>query len=379
MLSITIRLLFIVGLSLFVAVSMAKQQKMTVAFVVPGEEHIPYWSDKVAFMEAVAEDLDIDLRVTYSKANEISLSRSIATVLNAEEKPDYFLTGRWIKVVSSLIRLADRRGIKTLTFNAAFNRNERLLIGHPRENLNNWLGEMSPLDEDAGYRLADILINTAKKQGNVGADGKVRVLSIGAYQGDVVSEARLVGLRRRMAEQSDAVLLDVALAGWRQYIAEEIVQKAFEQHKAVDVIWAASDEMVLGALDAAKKLDLKPGKDFVTGGFDWSSENIDLIMRGDVVTSFGGQFFEGGLAMVLLYDYHHGFDFAKTTGTSMFLPLYPVTKENVQEYKEKLENVGWRGVDFKKFSKVFNPDLKKYDFSLKTVLKELEGHKPKKQ
>ena len=86
-------------------------------------------------MRAVTEDLDVDLRATYSKANEISLSCTISTALNAPDKLDYFLTGRWTNVIRSLMHLADRREIKTLTFNAAFQDNDRLQIGYPRQKL----------------------------------------------------------------------------------------------------------------------------------------------------------------------------------------------------------------------------------------------------
>ena len=164
------------------------------------------------------------------------------------------------------------------------------------------------------------------------------------------------------------VLLDVVLAGWRQYIAEEIVSRAFEQHKNVDVIWAASDEMVLGVLDAVKQFERILGRDFVVGFFDWNADVIQKIVKGDVVASFGGQFFEGGLALVLLYDYHHGLDFADSLGTSISTPMYSVTSKNVNEYLAKLDNVDWNNIDFRQFSKTLNLDLKRYDFSLDAVL-----------
>ena len=365
--------LFLCLLLYLPSISVAAEKPISVAFVVPAEDHIPHWHNMVTFMQVVAKDLGIELRVTYSKPNEISMSRIISTMLNSVEKPDYFLTGRWTKAIRSLVRLADRREIKTLTFNAAFIDEDREIIESPRKRLKYWIGELNPDDKVTGYKLADRLIRRAEQNRKPGDKGVIKIVAVGAYSGDSVSEARVAGLRQRVAEKGDAILLKVVLAGWRQQAAKEVILRAFEKYSDIDVVWAASDEMVLGVIDAAKQLNRVPGKDFVIGGFDWYPQNIDMIAKDEVLVSFGGQILDSAWALVLLYDYHHGYDFASTLGTTVSMPIYPVTAANVDEYKANLEHADWSKIDFRQFSKKYNPELKQYDFSLDAILQALKS------
>lgn len=68
--------------------------------------------------------------------------------------------------------------------------------------------------------------------------------------------------------------------------------------------------------------------------------------------------------MILLYDYHKGIDFADELGVKFHSPMYAITAENIDRYRPLLEGMDWNKVDFTKFSKAFNPELKRYDFSL---------------
>ena len=81
---------------------------------------------------------------------------------------------------------------------------------------------------------------------------------------------------------------------------------------------------------------------------------------------------EAGIALLLIYDYHHGHDFADELGVSFNTPMVSMSQDDVRRY---LKNVGpnpdWSRIDFKRFTKTHNPDLKRYDFSWAHVIEQL--------
>jgi ABC-type sugar transport system substrate-binding protein len=131
--------------------------------------------------------------------------------------------------------------------------------------------------------------------------------------------------------------------------------------------------MAIGVANGAKALNLKLGTDVITGGVDWANEGIEAVRKGDIEASLGGHVMEAGWAAVLLYDYFHNQDFAAES-VSMQDAMTAVTRENIDAFYTKFTRENWHLIDFKNFSKAYNPDLHKYDFSLRAVMNELEAH-----
>jgi ABC-type sugar transport system substrate-binding protein len=344
------------------------QHPIAVACIIPGAEDVPFWRDTVSFMRAVAEDLDIGLQVEFVKNNDISYKRAFDKMLARKETPEYLLLGRWGSISQRLLQTANERNMKILSFNIGFPDRERQIIGYPRGKLKNWLGELVPDNTAAGYRLADSLLNASKSLRTRSPGEKINVLGIAAFSDDSVSLAREEGLRKRIQEDPNAVLVDVVLGGWSKETSLQLSLEAFEENKIPDVIWAASDAMAIGAIDAAKQKGLQAGRDFVIGGFDWNPDNIALIQQKKVAASLGGQIFDGGWALIMLYDYHNGIDFALPNGPRFETAIHEITINNVDEYVNKLKDIDFRKIDFKSFTKTHNSDLKTYQFSFDEVL-----------
>ena len=76
----------------------------------------------------------------------------------------------------------------------------------------------------------------------------------------------------------------------------------------------------------------------------------------------------GGVATILLYDYLNGYDFAGELGVYVEIQPVVITRDNVDFFLPKLRADHWQKIDFKKFSKTLNPDLKQYNFSLEHIL-----------
>lgn len=120
----------------------------------------------------------------------------------------------------------------------------------------------------------------------------------------------------------------------------------------------------------AKDLKLKPGRDIVTGGIDWLPEALEEVRNKEIDVSVGGHFIEGGWVAVLIYDYFNGKDFASER-VSWKTHMRPITSSNVDYYENKLNEKNWGKINFRKFSKVYNPSIKKYDFKMQNILNQL--------
>jgi len=50
--------------------------------------------------------------------------------------------------------------------------------------------------------------------------------------------------------------------------------------------------------------------------------------------------------------------------------MHSIDKSNVEKFTKVFGKQQWNKIDFRKFSKVHNSNLKKYDFSLEAVLQQ---------
>ncbi|MFT7560482.1 MAG: hypothetical protein ACI93R_002402 [Flavobacteriales bacterium] len=67
----------------------------------------------------------------------------------------------------------------------------------------------------------------------------------------------------------------------------------------------------------------------------------------------------------MIHDY--GLDFQKDLGTTINLPMLAITQENIEKYQEILANQNWIIIDFRRLSKIFNPSITSYDFSISNI------------
>ena len=89
------------------------------------------------------------------------------------------------------------------------------------------------------------------------------------------------------------------------------------------------------------------------GGVDWQPEALERIRQGDLLVSLGRHFMGGGLALLLLHDYHHGRDFGDMSPDYVFrYQLEPATRANVEQVQRITDPKNWSGIDFSRFSRV---------------------------
>lgn len=339
-----------------------------VGFVAPADPADPFFSEVVEVMQAAADDLNIELKVDYSGRNMSMYARKRGLKLINTYKPDYFLTGFWPGGAKYHLQGAEVAGIQSFVFNAPVITDEDFSVTTPRRELPSWLGQMTPDNQKASYQLSDILIEEARKRKLQDDKGKVHLVALNGEGEDISARHRMDGLKARINQHKDVILHEIVLAGWMKGTADRETERMLQAYPETSVIWAASDHMALGAAEAAERVGRKPGEDIIIGGFDWNEANLRDIKAGRITASIGGHIFEGALVLILLYDYHKGIDFTGELGVKFYSPMHAITAGNVDQYQALLGDVNWNSIDFTKFSKALNPAVKRYDFSLSTLL-----------
>lgn len=344
-------------------------EKLSVSFINPGRSNEAYWVMFSSFMEAVARDFEVELEVLYSERDPARMNRLAADIAKRSSKPDYVvLVNEWL-AAPELIKMLDEAQIKTFLVANDLTVGQKAVHGEPRKKYKNWIGTLTPDNVDAGYKIARSLFLEARRLGMESPEA----MAISGNRETPASADRRAGLDKALAEfRSDNIrLVKEAWAEFDELKAYEQTKLALERLPNLKIIWAANDPMAMGAMRAVREQGKVPGQEILFGGLNWSSPALRAISKGEMVASVGGHFMCGGWSLIAIYDYAKGHDFAPTNGIEMKPEVFGVLDAaNVETYLRKY-NYGdgnWSKVDFARFSRTKNPEMKKYDFSLKALM-----------
>jgi ABC-type sugar transport system substrate-binding protein len=353
-------------LALPLSLSAQAEERLRVGFLCPATEDHPFWGLVVRVMQAAADDLDIELIVKYDITRSTYTTKRLGNfLLNTDPPLDYMLTKYWSAVTEYHLKLAETRGTKVLIFNSGIPADDRKTVGHPRGRYANWIGNMVPDDKKAGMDLTEILIGRAAQ---LAPDGKVYVLGMISPGGTTVGSDRQNGLELQVKAMSGAVLEHIEEVNWDILPAREATATLLEKYPRTNVIWAANEAITWGAVQSIEQLGRVPGREIFVGGFDWNPDSLKALADGRLSATMVGHFLEGAWALILAHDYHYGFDFADETGLYMTTPLHAVNVANIGRYKDVMRAEYWDEVDFRKYSKKYNPALASYNFNINQFL-----------
>jgi ABC-type sugar transport system substrate-binding protein len=341
-------------------------ERIEVGFLAADNEESEFWGGMARLAAAVAEDLNVDLRIVHPRHDKFE--NDGMALVNALGEGAYFMTYFLDERSHRMLQAAEGRNVRTMLINSEVPEKHREHLGAPRQKLSRWIGHMRPDDVQAGYQIAGLLIEHFEP-----ADA-IRMIAINGHNHLKADADRRKGLQQRVAESQRATLYDTKEAEWRENTAREVATELLNKYPETNAVWAASDLMALGVLAAVKDMGKRPGKDVVVAGVDWTSRGLAAIHAGDMVGSVGGHFTEAAFALVLIYDYHHGYDFADELGASFKTPMVPMSKEDAGRYLEKVgssPNPDWSRIDFRRFTKTHNSGLKRYDFSWERIIEAL--------
>ncbi|WP_372720839.1 ABC transporter substrate-binding protein [Novipirellula sp.] len=346
----------------------AGERKFHVAMFTPRDQDDAFWGPFVEFMGEVSDDLGIQLEVFFAGNSRNRMVSQIRDVCDREDKPDAIVFQSFKRGGPRFLRIAERRQVPAVLVNAGLQPEQSEELGQPRTKLTHWLAEVLPDDYDAGFQLANALIDEAlRSPRRLAADGKLHVIGLSGVVSDGASIQRMAGLHDAIAKRSDEVVLDqVVAADWSQELARFRCRILHRRYPESSVIWSASDAMAIGAIAAMQDRGKTPGTDVIIGGVDATPEALGLIAQEVLFASVGGHVMEGGWCIVLLHDFFHGIDLSRIP-THYDSPMRLITRDNLAAYRAVLSRETWQETDFRQFSLLDRPNQSTYRFDLGRV------------
>lgn len=344
---------------------------LSVTFINPGKHDEVYWLTATRAMEAAADDLGIRLQVLYAEREHpraLALARQIIAQ-PAAQRPDYVVFSNDYGTAPELLRLFEAAGIHSfMAFSGRDDQPGQPAIGLPRMHFRHWLGSLEPRAEDAGYLTARALIERGRRAGLPRINGKLPLLAIGGDRSTPSSLLRSEGMRRAVTEAGDVVLLQEVYAGWNQQRAQEQGGWLFRRYPQARLLWAGNDLMAFGAMDAWRQRGGQPGKDAFFSGINTSAQAMAALRDDSLSVLAGGHFIAGAWSLVMLYDYHHGRDFADE-GLELVRPMFTLFDDrSAARFMERYGKLDFSRVDFRRYSKQHNPGLRRYNFDFRQLL-----------
>lgn len=347
--------------------SVARAQ--SVAFINPGKSDEIYWVTATQGMQAAAKSLGIIFEVQYAQREHLK-TLEIAREMVARptgKRPEYIVITNDYAVAGELLKIIEGAGVKSFLAYSSIPIEQRSDIGAPRTKYKGWLGSLEPQAEDAGYLTARTLIERGKKENAVGPDGNLHMLAIAGDRSTPSSINRNQGMRRAVNEHPTVVLEQEVYAAWTREKAAEQAEWLYQRYPHAKLVWAGNDLMAFGAMTAWEKRGGKPGMDAWFSGINTSTEALEAIKSGRLTSLAGGHFITGAWALVMIYDYHRGRDFVDE-GLELQRPMFAeFTPQLADRYIQRFSG-GFQDVDFSRYSKVKNPQLRRYDFGFAQLL-----------
>lgn len=343
------------------------KSKPIIAFFNPSDSQNSYWPPIFQLIEEAGDDLGFEfLHFDLGYQDRLASERKIKEVLDSHVTPDAIMVST---TINSARRILDSPETKNsiLIFEGPLFPSELKTLGQKEKKLHpNWLGFFEQDEEKKGYLLAKLLIEKARQQKSFAKDGKIHLLGVGGSRNWYGSTLREAGLKKALVDSPDVLMNQLIPANWSADRARDLSLKMLDRFPETSVIWAASDQMAEGALEAFKKKGRKLGLNAFVGGPDLSEIGLREVMNGNFVATVGSPCSFYAKVAVYLYD-----------SVTKAMPLihdikltsevYAVTKANVEEFIhiKAVEHA----IDFRDFSLHYHPELKTHDFSWPALVK----------
>ncbi len=257
------------------------------------EERDAFWGPTEEFAKASQQQLNVKISVYYARRSKQRMLDNLK--IAKADGVDAVIFPNLTSVAYDLIRRAELLKLPVLLFNADIADKYRRLAGYPREKYSFWLASLMPDEQEAGYILGKALINRARELGLQDSSGFVNLVALNGIMKDSLGSLRFNGLEQAVAEDSKVNLLASVQADWEQDTARRHAGYLTKMYPNIHVFWAASDLMAIGVSEGMRQSGLVQGKDYWTGGIDWSSSGLKAVKEKQIHISVGGHFMLRGL------------------------------------------------------------------------------------
>jgi len=342
---------------------------ISVVFINPGNPDEPFWRSVTRFMQPAANQLDIDLEVLYAGRNHVKMVELMRQVAQREKKPDYVILVNEKTTGGAMLKLADQAKIPALFAFSTVGDDVAGEYGTPRRQYRYWLGSITPNAYQAGRDTAAELVRQAQKAGVRGSDANLHVAMIDGDRVTPTGRQRAEGAASVFAATPGVVLEQSVYGDWDRARAREQAAGLILRYPKLNALWCANDLMAYGAMDAAQASGRKPGKDILFSAFNNSPEVLKERIDGRISALASGHFTAGAWALVMLYDYAHGADFADQ-GLQLQLPLFTLLDaESASRFLQRFGDEDFSKIDFRQFSRHLHPEVRRYNFGLTVLLR----------
>ena len=337
-------------------------EQKRIVFFHPTSAGNTYWPQVIETLKAVADDLGIIVEPHgFDVDNRFSKALTGAAVLQDDPRPDGAILSVAFGQSKPLLQIIEDLHIPTFIQGPLFPKELAQLGGSPRNAYTYWIGYFYQNEEEKGYQLGKILLSSAREQSAFGRDGRIHVAGIGGDRTWFGSLQRNAGLARAVGEDPAAILHQVVPSNWTVPDGKRIAHALIERYPETSVIWAASDQLAIGAAEALKEAGKQLGSNGFTGGLDLSKVGLQYVENGSFVATTGSPFISWAQVLIYLYDYLHGKDFMEDPGLEFSLKNCTITADSPAFCRTMLNT--YSRIDFREFSKACNPELHLYDFS----------------
>ena len=292
-----------------------------------------------------ARDMNMDVDHFFAEDDRTKINRNVIKKIESGPKPDFLVFSNQIGMGVGLLMLCEDMDIKCFMYGSPLMEPDIEKYGGPRQTLKNWIGQIIPDDEQAGYDLAITLIEQARKTKKDNKDNSpIRIMGITGTSSTPASVSRTNGLRRAISSYQDVELLQIVSARWSAEIAANKYKLLTARYGAADIVWSASNDMALAVLDVAHSQKHLPK----IGGFDFVPPAIHSLKEQGLSAVIGGHEMEIAYVLKLIRDYHDGNDFIEKLGaTSLESTLITVTPDTISEYSLFFDHLAQGKLNYK--------------------------------
>ena len=310
----------------------ASKGEIKIGFAVPVLEN-PYWAVNVKFARQMANDLGVTLVV--ESAND----RADTQLENVENLAAQGVKGIVFGPIDTNIGPAILKVCQQHNIMCAAA--ERRPGVEPN---------LSSKEYYAGYVVGDDLDLGTRMAGLLDEAHARKCVAMSGIQGNSVADQRLQGFVD-YANSHHMTILSV----FRPAELAEDGQKATENFLAqlpgpqFDCEFGFDGDVGTGAIAVLSKMGaLSKVK---VGTIGPTASNLEEIKRGDMLASIGGEFMDGGFALVMVYDAMQG---RPATSGAVVLHGVTVTQSNVSQYEAQFGGATVLGYNAKQLSSVYN-------------------------
>jgi ribose transport system substrate-binding protein len=247
----------------------AEEEGLTIAFV-PKALNSPFWAAMESAAEREAEALGVHL-VSLAADRETDVERQYQIIENLIQQgvDAILLSPSGSKELVPAIRKANDAGVPVLLLDTRIDQAVAESVG---AEVLSYIGS----DNFEGGAVAGRYLSTI-----LGGSGEVIIIE--GISGHETADQRRLGFLRGIEDSPGIRVVASQTANWERALAYNVAENLLQAHPEVDAIFAANDEMALGALEAVAAAQRLENVSII--GFDAIPDALENIRTGRLLGS----------------------------------------------------------------------------------------------